>query len=275
MFIISIFVLSSLGGEFIPALEEGDFAVDTRVLTGSNLNTTIQGVKQAAHTLKSQFPEVIKIVTKIGSGEVPTDPMPMEASDMMVILKDKKEWTSAKTFPELASKMGTALEDVPGITAGFQYPVQMRFNELMTGARQDVVCKIFGENLDTLANYADKLAKIISTVKGSINLYVEPVTGLPQIIIEYNRPLIAQYHLSIDDINKVVNTAFAGQTTGLVFEEEKRFDLVVRLENNERKNLEDVRNLLIPTPNGTQIPLSNLASVDIKDGPNQIKEKMQ
>lgn len=273
MFIISIFVLSSLGGEFIPALEEGDFAVDTRVLTGSNLNTTIQGVKQAAHTLKSQFPEVIKIVTKIGSGEVPTDPMPMEASDMMVILKDKKEWTSAKTFPELASKMGTALEDVPGITAGFQYPVQMRFNELMTGARQDVVCKIFGENLDTLANYADKLAKIISTVKGSINLYVEPVTGLPQIIIEYNRPLIAQYHLSIDDINKVVNTAFAGQTTGLVFEEEKRFDLVVRLENNERKNLEDVRNLLIPTPNGTQIPLSNLASVDIKDGPNQIQRE--
>ena len=273
LFVISIITLSFLGGEFIPALEEGDFAVDTRVLTGSNLNTTIEFTQKAAHILKTQFPEVEKVVTKIGSGEVPTDPMPMEASDMMVILKDKSEWTSAKTFDELAEKMSTALQDVPGITAGFQYPVQMRFNELMTGARQDVVCKIFGENLDTLAVYADKLGKIVTKVEGSENLYVEPVTGMPQVIIEYNRPMIAQYNLSIADINKVVNTAFAGQSTGLIFEEEKRFDLVVRLDNQERKNLEDVQNLLIPTPNGNQIPLSQLATVSIKDGTNQIQRE--
>ena len=273
LFVISIITLSFLGGEFIPALEEGDFAVDTRVLTGSNLNTTIEFTQKAAHILKTQFPEVEKVVTKIGSGEVPTDPMPMEASDMMVILKDKSEWTSAKTFDELAEKMSTALQDVPGITAGFQYPVQMRFNELMTGARQDVVCKIFGENLDTLAVYADKLGKIVTKVEGSENLYVEPVTGMPQVIIEYNRPMIAQYNLSIADINKVVNTAFAGQSTGLIFEEEKRFDLVVRLDNQERKNLEDVQNLLIPTPNGNQIPLSQLATVSIKNGPNQIQRE--
>ncbi|MBP6431536.1 MAG: efflux RND transporter permease subunit, partial [Ferruginibacter sp.] len=273
LFVAAIIVITSLGGEFIPALEEGDFAVDTRVLTGSNISTTIKSTQQAAHILKTKFPEVLKVVTKIGSGEVPTDPMPMEASDMMVILKDKSEWTSAKTFPELSAKMSTALEDVPGITAGFQFPVQMRFNELMTGARQDVVCKIFGENLDTLATNADKLAKIITTVKGAENLFVEPITGMPQVIIEYNRPLIAQYHLSIADINKVVNTAFAGQTTGLVFEEEKRFDLVVRLANTERKNVEDVQNLLIPMPNGNQIPLSQLANVQIKDGPNQIQRE--
>ncbi len=157
LFIIAVYILSTLGGEFIPALEEGDFAVDTRVLTGSNLNTTITNTQQAAHILLNGFAEVEKVVTKIGSGEVPTDPMPMEASDMMVILKPKKEWTSAKTFDELSEKMGKALKAVPGITAGFQYPVQMRFNELMTGARQDVVCKIFGEDLDTLAAYADKL----------------------------------------------------------------------------------------------------------------------
>lgn len=273
LFVAAIVVITSIGGEFIPALEEGDFAVDTRVLTGSNLNTTIQSTQQAAHILKTKFPEVLKVVTKIGSGEVPTDPMPMEASDMMVILKDKSKWTSAKTFPELSVKMSTALEDVPGITAGFQFPVQMRFNELMTGARQDVVCKIFGENLDTLSANANKLAKIISTVKGAGNLFVEPVTGMPQIIIEYNRPLIAQYHLSIADINKVVNTAFAGQSTGLIFEEEKRFDLVVRLAKTERKNIDDVQNLLIPTPNGNQIPLSQLANVQIKDGPNQIQRE--
>ncbi|MEO6903546.1 MAG: CusA/CzcA family heavy metal efflux RND transporter [Bacteroidia bacterium] len=273
LFIVAIAVFTTLGGEFIPALEEGDFAVDTRVLTGSNLNTTIESTQQAAHILLTKFPEVLKVVTKIGSGEVPTDPMPMEASDMMVILKDKSEWTSAKTFPELATKMGKALDDVPGITAGFQFPVQMRFNELMTGARQDVVCKIFGENLDTLAVNADKLAKIINTVKGAENLYVEPVTGMPQIIIEYNRALIAQYNLSIADVNRVINTAFAGQTTGLVFEGEKRFDLVVRLDNMERKNIEDVQNLLIPMPNGNQIPLSQIATVQIKEGPNQIQRE--
>jgi cobalt-zinc-cadmium resistance protein CzcA len=154
LFLIAVWVMSRLGGEFIPALEEGDFAVDTRVLTGSNLNTTVEFTQKAAHILLTRFPEVEKVVTKIGSGEVPTDPMPMEASDMMVIMKPKKEWKNAKTFDEMAEKMGKELEDVPGITAGFQYPVQMRFNELMTGARQDVVCKIFGEDLDTLAHYA-------------------------------------------------------------------------------------------------------------------------
>jgi cobalt-zinc-cadmium resistance protein CzcA len=273
LFVLAIITLTTLGGEFIPALEEGDFAVDTRVLTGSNINTTIESTQKAAHILKSQFPEVLKVVTKIGSGEVPTDPMPMEASDMMVILKDKKEWTSAKTFNELAAKMGTALEDVPGITTGFQFPVQMRFNELMTGARQDVVLKIFGENLDTLAVTANKLGKIISKIDGAANLFIEPVAGMPQVIIEYNRPAIAQHHLSIADINKVINTAFAGQSTGLVFEQEKRFDLVVRLNANERKDVEDIQNLLIPSSDGSQIPLSQLATVEIKNGPNQIQRE--
>jgi cobalt-zinc-cadmium resistance protein CzcA len=273
LFALAIFTLTTLGGEFIPALEEGDFAVDTRVLTGSNLNTTIEYTTKAAHILKTQFPEVEKVVTKIGSGEVPTDPMPMEASDMMVILKDKKEWTSAKTFNELAEKMGKALKDIPGITAGFQYPVQMRFNELMTGARQDVVVKIFGEKMDTLAAYAAKLGAIVNTVEGAKDLYIEPVTGLPQIIIDYNRNTIAQYNLNITDINKVINTAFAGQSAGNVYEGEKHFDLVVRLAGDKRQNINDVQNLLIPTPNGNQIPLSQLANVSIQNGPNQIQRE--
>ncbi|MDQ2862977.1 MAG: CusA/CzcA family heavy metal efflux RND transporter, partial [Bacteroidota bacterium] len=273
LFAIATFTFTTLGGEFIPALEEGDFAVDTRVLTGSNLNTTMEYTTKAAHILKTQFPEVEKVVTKIGSGEVPTDPMPMEASDMMVILKDKKDWTSAKTFDELAAKMGKALQEIPGITAGFQYPVQMRFNELMTGARQDVVVKIFGEDLDSLAAYAAKLGAIVNTVKGAQDLYIEPVTGLPQIIIDYNRNEIARYHLDIADINRVVNTAFAGQTAGLVYEGEKHFDLVIRLAGDKRKDLKDVQNLLIPAPGGLQIPLSQVADVSIKDGPNQVQRE--
>jgi cobalt-zinc-cadmium resistance protein CzcA len=273
MFVSSIITLTFLGGEFIPALEEGDFAVEMRVLSGSNLKTSVESATKASAILKEKFPEVIKVVTKIGSGEVPTDPMPIDAADLMIILKDKSEWTSAKTFSELGEKMGKELEVVLGTTFSFQYPVQMRFNELMTGAKQDVVCKIFGENLDTLAAYSEKLGSIINTVEGSKNLYLEQVTGMPEIIIDYNRDAIAQYNLNISDINKVVNTAFAGQSSGLIFEGEKRFDLVVRLHTDMRNNLDDVKNLLIPTTKGTQIPLYQLAKVEIKNGPNQIQRE--
>ena len=273
LFLVAIFILSRLGGEFIPSLEEGDFAVETRILPGSNLNVMIERVSKASHILKSQFPEVIKVVGKIGTGEVPTDPMPMDAADMMVILKDKKEWTSAKTFPELADKMTKALDAVPGINVGFQYPIQMRFNELMTGARQEVVVKIFGENLDSLVAKANQLAKIIEKVEGTKDLYIEPISGLPQVIIQYNRATIAQYHLNISDVNKIVNTAFAGQSAGIVFEGEKRFDVVLRLSSSVRRNINDIKNLLISTPDGYQIPLSQIANVKIEQVSNQIQRE--
>ena len=170
LFVAAIFVLTRLGGEFIPSLEEGDYAVETRVLTGSNLNMSIEAMSKASQILLAKFPEVEKIVGKTGSSEIPTDPMPIDASDMMVILKDKSKWTSASSFPELEAKMSKELEAIPGVTFGFQYPVQMRFNELMTGARQDVVCKIFGEDLDTLARFAQRLGEISNTVKGSSGL---------------------------------------------------------------------------------------------------------
>ncbi|MDI1354275.1 MAG: CusA/CzcA family heavy metal efflux RND transporter [bacterium] len=273
LFVVAMMVLLSLGGEFIPTLEEGDFAVETRLLTGTNLNTTIAGTQKAAHILKTQFPEVQKVVTKIGSGEVPTDPMPMEAADMVIMLKDKKEWTSARSFNELAEKMAAALEDVPGLTYSFQFPVQMRFNELMTGAKQDVVCKIFGEDLDTLSKYAAKLGSIISTVDGAKDLYVETVTGMPQIVISYKRAIMAQYNISVSEVNKIIRAAFAGESSGMVFEGERRFDLVVRLDSNKRKHLQDVLNVLIPTPNGNQVPLSHFADVQERNGPNQIQRE--
>ncbi|MDI5888682.1 CusA/CzcA family heavy metal efflux RND transporter [Flavobacterium yafengii] len=273
LFVLALITLSFMGGEFMPSLEEGDFAVETRVLPGSNLQTSMTAISQGAKILLEKFPEVEKIVGKTGSSEVPTDPMPIDASDMMIILKDKSEWTSAETFDELSEKMAKELEAVPGVSYGFQYPVQMRFNELMTGARQDVVCKIFGENLDTLALYANKLGKIVNTVEGTSDLYIETVTGMPQVVIDYNRSTIAQYGLNIEDINRIVNTAFAGQSTGVIYEGEKRFDLVVRLEGEKRQDLADVQNLLIPTPNGFQIPLSQLAKVEITEGPNQIQRE--
>ena len=169
--------------------------------------------------------------------------------------------------------MTDALQEVPGITTGFQYPVQMRFNELMSGARQDVVCKIFGENLDTLAHYAQALGKIAGKVNGTADLYIETVTGLPQIIIQYNRQSIAQYNLSIADVNRIVNTALAGQSAGILFDGEKRFDIVVRLKSDQKKSVADIQQLLIPLPTGAQIPLSQLATVEIKEGPNQIQRE--
>lgn len=274
LFVGSIVAMSTLGGEFIPKLEEGDFAVDTRVLTGSSLKTTIEGTQRTAKALLQHFPqEVIKVVTKIGSGEIPTDPMPIEAADMMVILRDKSEWKSAKTFDELAEKMGKVLENVPGVTAGFQYPVQMRFNELMTGARQDVVCKIFGEDLDTLAKYAELLGHRVTKIEGAKDLYVESVTGLPQILIEYKREALAKYGVSIELVNQTIKTAFAGSSAGTLYEGEKRFDISVRLDSTQRQSLDHVRQLTINTPSGQVLPLSLLADVNIKEGPNQIQRE--
>lgn len=273
LFIIAIALLLNMGGEFIPQLEEGDFAVDTRLMTGTNLTTTIQTTQSAADLLIKQFPEVQKVVTKIGSGEIPTDPMPLEASDMMVVLKDKKEWTSAKSFPELAEKMSTALKDIPGISAGFQFPVQMRFNELMTGARQDVVCKIYGDDLDSLASLAARLGSICEHIEGAKDIYVEKVTGMPQVVINYNRNIIAQYGLNVTMINDIVNMAFAGKSAGKVYEGERQFDLVVRLSKESRNRIEDIENLLVPLPSGNQIPLRQIAEIKSIIGPNQIQRE--
>lgn len=273
LFAVAVSVLMRMGGEFIPQIEEGDFAVETRLLTGSNLNNTIKYTQQASKILLDSFPEVEKVVTKIGSAEIPTDPMPFEAGDMMVILKKKKEWTSAKSFPDLAEKMTEKLSAVPGITVGFQFPVQMRFNELMTGARQDVVCKIFGDNLDSLSAYARRLHNIINTVRGAINIYEETVTGMPQVVIKYDRDAISRYGLTVDEINRVVNAAFAGQSAGQVFEGERRFDLVVRVSHEGRKNIDDIRNMFVPTPVGTQIPISQVADIREVEGVNQIQRE--
>ena len=273
LFALAIFSLTRLGGEFIPTLEEGDFAVETRVLTGTSLQGSIDATLKAEKVLLDKFPEVIKVVGKTGSGEIPTDPMPMEATDLMIILKNKEEWVSVTNFNDLAEKMKKELEVIPGVTFGFQYPVQMRFNELMTGARQDIVCKIYGEHLDTLAKYANQFGKIIQHIDGAEDLYVESVTGMPQIVIDYNRDVLSQYGLNISSVNREVNAAFAGQHSGLIYEGEKRFDLVVRLDKSKRDNLKDVQNLLISTPNGGQVPLYVFAKVEIVEGPNQIQRE--
>lgn len=274
LFVSSIVLFVNLGGEFLPTLDEGDFAVETRVLTGSSLSYTVDAAQQAAAVLLKEFPDEVKeVVGKIGSSEIPTDPMPIEACDLMIILTDKEAWTKADGREELVAKMAEALEAVPGVTFGFLQPIQLRFNELMTGVRQDVAVKIFGEDLEVLAALADQVADVARTVEGVQDMYVEEVTGLPQIVININRDEIAKHGLSIATVNETINTAFAGQSAGLVFEGEKRFDLVVRLASQSRQQIDDVRNLFITSPSGNQIPLSQLADVQLKIGPNQVQRE--
>lgn len=272
LFIISLLIFSSLGAEFIPTLEEGDFAVETRVLTGSSLSQTIEASTRAAKVLKANFPEVKEVIGKIGSSEIPTDPMPVEACDLMIILKDKGDWTSASSREELAGKMQAKLEQyIPGVTFGFQQPIQMRFNELMTGARQDVVIKIYGEDFAKLGSYAAKIGAIASKIEGAQDVYVEQASGLPQVIIKFHRDKVAQFGLNIEDVNTAIRSGFAGEVAGLVFEGEKRFEMVVRLEKENRQSLEDVKTLFVTAPNGNQVPLEQLADIDYKEGPNQIQ----
>ena len=273
LLVVAGVIFSRMGGEFIPQLDEGDFAVDTRTLVGSSLSETVDATLQAERILLKKFPEVEQVVAKIGSGEIPTDPMSIEASDLMVILKPKKQWTSAKTRDELATNMAEALSVIPGVSFGFQQPVQMRFNELMTGARQDVALKIYGDDLNELEKLAGRVGRIIRTVNGAKDLYVEQIAGTAQILIKLDRNQIARFGLNVADVNRTINTAFAGQSAGLVFEGEKRFDLVVRLAADKRAGIDDVRNLYITTPgmNGQQIPLSQVATVSLEQTPNQIQ----
>ncbi|HTF18922.1 MAG TPA: CusA/CzcA family heavy metal efflux RND transporter [Chryseolinea sp.] len=274
LFVAALVAFLNMGGEFLPTLEEGDFAVETRVLTGSSLSYTIDAAQKGAEIILREFPDEVKeVVGKIGSSEIPTDPMPIEACDLLIILKDKRDWTKAHSREELVEKMSESLEDVAGVTFGFQQPIQMRFNELMSGVRQDVAIKIFGEDLDVLTGLSQQVGEIAGTVTGARDLYVEEVTGLPQIVVDINRDEVAKYGLSVEAINQAISTGFAGQSAGIVYEGERRFDLTVRLATSNRQSIEDVRNLFITSPKGDQVPLKQLAEVDFKIGPNQIQRE--
>ncbi|WP_205195513.1 efflux RND transporter permease subunit [Chitinophaga sp. Cy-1792] len=273
LFVVALLLFRNMGGEFLPTLEEGDFAVETRLLTGSALSETIDKVTLAADILKKQFPEVKEVVGKIGAAEIPTDPMPLEACDLTILLKPRSEWTRAHNREELANKMQEALEAIPGVSFGFSQPIQLRFNELISGVRQDVGIKIFGEDLNTLSNLSKQINAIVAKTAGAKDIYLEQMDGLPQIVVKINRDKVAQYGLDIATINQTVNTAFAGQSAGIVYEGEKRFDLVLRLDNNNRQQLEDVQRLFITTPGGNQVPLEQLATVELVTGPNQVQRE--
>lgn len=273
LFIFSLIVFDRLGGEFIPQLEEGDLAAGVMTLQGGSLTNTIDEVIKANKILLENFPEIKHAVCKIGAGEIPTDPTPMETGDYIITLKDKDEWVSAQTREQLVEKMKEKLVTIAGVKFEFQQPIQMRSNELLSGSKQDITIKIFGDDLNILSEKASDVENIITNIQGVEDISVEKVTGLAQVQIEYNRDRLAQYGLSVSDANSILRTAFAGSQAGVVFDGEMRFGLVVRLDKDYRQNADDIKNLTIALSDGHQIPFEQIADISIKSGPAQVSRE--
>ncbi len=273
LFLVALLIFVRMGGEFIPTLEEGDYAINFRNAGNSSLNMSIETSTRLEKILLNKFPEVIEVVSKIGSAEIPTDPMPIETGDLIVILKPKKEWTTTKDFYKLADLMKAEMEQIPGVAFELSQPIQMRFNELMTGVRSDIAIKIFGEDLDKLAATANNAVGLIGNIEGVADMKAEQVTGMPQITVRYSPDKLALYGLNVGDLNKIIRTGFAGEATGVVYEGEKRYDLVVRLDKDFRQDISNVKNIFVSLPNGNQIPLEQVADVNFEQGPAQISRE--
>lgn len=272
LFCVSVVGFKYLGGEFIPSLEEGDFAVEMSMSQGTSLSQMVESCTKAEKLLKKEYPEIKQVVSRIGSAEIPTDPMPVERADIMIALKPKAEWTSAKTTPELMEKMEETLSAIPGLEAEISQPIQMRNNELLTGIKQDVAIKIFGDDLDVLTQQAGKVKKMIEDVPGVSGIFVEEVAGLPQIQVKYNHEKMAAYGVSVDDISEILETTFAGAVAGSLYEGDKKFDIVLRMDPSQR-NVKSLEQLNIPLKDGTDIPLSQVADIDYSPAPAQVSHE--
>ena len=272
LFCVSVVSFKYLGGEFIPSLEEGDFAVEMSMSQGTSLSQMVESCTKAEKLLKKEYPEIKQVVSRIGSAEIPTDPMPVERADIMIALKPKAEWTSAKTTPELMEKMEETLSAIPGLEAEISQPIQMRNNELLTGIKQDVAIKIFGDDLDVLTQQAGKVKKMIEDVPGVSGIFVEEVAGLPQIQVKYNHEKMAAYGVSVDDISEILETTFAGAVACSLYEGDKKFDIVLRMDPSQR-NVESLEQLSIPLKDGTDIPLSQVADIDYSPAPAQVSHE--
>ena len=272
LFCVSVVGFKFLGGEFIPSLEEGDFAVEMSMSQGTSLSQMVESCSKAEKLLKKEYPEIKQVVSRIGSAEIPTDPMPVERADIMIALKPKAEWISAKTTPELMEKMEETLSAIPGLEAEISQPIQMRNNELLTGIKQDVAIKIFGDDLDVLTQQAGKVKKMIEDVPGVSGIFVEEVAGLPQIQVKYNHEKMAAYGVSVDDISEILETTFAGAVAGSLYEGDKKFDIVLRMDPSQR-NVESLEQLSIPLKDSTDIPLSQVADIDYSPAPAQVSHE--
>ncbi|MEZ7514169.1 CusA/CzcA family heavy metal efflux RND transporter [Flavobacterium frigidarium] len=270
LLMIAGFIFSNMGGEFIPKFDEGDIAFQALIKPGSSLTESIEASKKLQNLI-NEFPEVKTVISRIGVAEIPTDPMPMDIADSYIILeKDKSKWTSADSKEELIEKIQEKISVVPGVNFVFTQPVELRFNELLTGVREDVAIKLYGEDLGVLADKVQEIAAVIRTVPGAADLNVEATSGLPQMTVVYNRAKMAQYGVTVDKLNDYVSASFSGEQASVIFEGEKRFDVVIRLAKEFRQDINSLKNLYIDLPNGAQVPLKEVADISYKPGPMQI-----
>ncbi|TGE21299.1 CusA/CzcA family heavy metal efflux RND transporter [Hymenobacter aquaticus] len=267
---LSVVIFLRMGGEFVPQLDEGDFAVNVTLKPGSSLSQSIATTTKVQQILLRNFPEIEQVVGKIGTSEIPTDPMSLEDSDQIVVLKDQKQWTSAHSREELAGKMQAALAGIPGVTLEFQQPIQMRFNELISGVKSDISIKIYGDDLALLYEKANQAATLIRPLAGVGDLKVEQIVGLPQLRVTYDRQKMARYGLNVADLNTLLRASFAGDVAGQVYEGERRYDLVLRLDSLNRRSISDLRSLYVDLPGGQKIPLGEVATVAFRNAPMQV-----
>ena len=268
--VISLFLFTRLGAEFIPTLDEGDFAMQMTLPAGSSLSESIEVSNEAEKLLMDKLPEIKHVVAKIGTAEVPTDPMAVEDADVMIVMKPFKEWISAASRAEMVEKMKEALEPLSDRAEfNFSQPIQLRFNELMTGAKADIAVKLYGEDTHELYQKAKEAAAFVEKVPGASDVIVEQTMGLPQLVVKYNRGKIARYGINIEELNTIIRTAYAGEASGVVFENERRFDLVVRLDQDKVADL-NLDKLFVRSNEGIQIPVSEVATIDLVNGPLQI-----
>ena len=281
--ILSLFTATKMGSEFIPNLNEGDIAVQALRAPGTSLTESVRMQSFMEKMLIEEFPEVDTVVARIGTAEVATDAMPPNIADTYVLLKDRKEWPDpSKTKAELVEEMEVALEGIPGSNYEFSQPIQLRFNELISGVRSDVAVKIYGDDLDQLVKSANDILEVVQTIEGSAGAKVEQVTGLPVLSIVPDRKRMDLYGLNIADVQEIVQTAMGGREAGTVFEGDRRFELVVRLPESLRTDIDALDRLPIPLPNGEQdgvdenpdyVPLGEVADISIIYGPNQVSRE--
>jgi cobalt-zinc-cadmium resistance protein CzcA len=270
--VLSLIIIPRLGTEFIPIMDEGAFDMDVSLLPGVSLDKAMEINKLAGEKLK-QFPELQTVVSRTGQTGVALDTRGVDKTGYVGVLYKKSEWQSDMSRDELTRKMREAIETIPGIGFGFSQPIQCRIDELVAGTRAQLILKLFGEDLDILKSKADEIAGVLSKIEGGTDLLTEKVTGQPYLTVEIDRSKIARYGLNISDVQSIMEIAIAGKPASKFYEENRNFDITVRLPEASRNSIETIGNILVPTANGSNIPLSQLAKISLAEGPAQVSRE--
>ncbi len=281
---LSALLATRMGAEFVPSLNEGDIALHAIRIPGTSLTQSVE-MQKALEKRIMAFPEVDRIFAKIGTPEIATDPMPPSVADNFVMLKPQSEWPNPKrTKEDLVNAIQEAVEQIPGNNYEFTQPIQMRFNELISGVRSDVAVKVFGDDLDVLLENGEEIAEVLEKVPGAADVKVEQISGLPVLTVKIDRPKVSRYGLNVADVQEVIEVAVGGKEAGQVFEGDRRFDLLVRLPERLRQDMEALKRLPIPLPaNGrsaeggesrtSYVTLGEVAQFEVAPGPNQISRE--